>query len=290
MIYNHMWQKNIIEDFKMKNNKTLNKIYIYLLCLFILFNSSGCQSLNLFQKYKNIKNTAIDNTIVDNAKEIQTSISILKKLENKDINKVEKDISNIQANLVPRNQVHKKNISDASKSKYKYIFESVVFMGDSQAEPLSLYGFLEPTSVVAKKGRNIISAMDDIPSVVKLNPKKVVLLYGVNDLLLFKTAEDFILKYERLITKLKKQLPNAEIYVNCVYRVQDFASEKKPLFKRSDDFNKSLEILCKKLSVTYIDSNSLISNNSEYYAPDGIHFFSAYYYPWLEFMQKQLNL
>lgn len=274
----------------MKNNKNSNKIYIYLFCILILFTSSGCQSLNLLQKYKDIKNTDIDNTIVDNTKEIQDSISILKKLENKDINKIEKNISTIQASLVHKSQTHKKNSSDASKSKYKYIFESVVFMGDSQAEPLSLYGFLEPTSVVAKKGRNIISAMDDIPSVVKLNPKKIVLLYGVNDLLLFKTTDDFILKYERLITKLKKQLPNTEIYVNSVYHVQDFASEKKPLFKRSDDFNKSLQVLCEKLSVTYIDSNSLISNDSEYYAPDGIHFFSAYYYPWLEFMQKQLNL
>lgn len=279
----------------MKTNKNLNKLYIYLFCILILFTLSGCQSLDLFQSDKNINDTAIDNTIlnnniVDNTKEIQNSISILKKLENKDITNIEKNISKIQASLIPKNQTHRKNSSNSSKSKYKYIFESVVFMGDSQAEPLSLYGFLEPSSVVAKKGRNVISAIDDVPSVVKLNPKKVVLLYGVNDLLLFKTTDDFILKYERLITKLKKQLPNAQIYVNSVYHVQDFASEKKPLFKRSDDFNKSLQVLCEKLSVTYIDSNSLISNDSDYYAPDGIHFFSAYYYPWLEFMQKQLNL
>lgn len=262
----------------MRQKKT---IYIYALVILSLLNLTGCISLQ--------QNNANNTGSIDNSTKINNSIARLKNIENKDISKVENTIASIQSQLVNKNTYNlKKNKS--SKSKYKYIFESTVFMGDSQAEPLSLYGFLEPTSVVAKKGRNIISAKDDIPTVVKLNPKKVVLLYGVNDLLLFKSTEDFITKYEKLISSLQKQLPNTQIYVNAVYHVQDFASEKKPLFKRSDDFNKALEKLCTKLSVTYIDSNVLISNDSEYYAPDGIHFFSSYYYPWLEFMQKKLNL
>lgn len=257
------------------------RIYIYALVILSLLNFTGCISLQ--------QNSSNNTESIDNSAKINNSIARLKNLENKDISKVENTIASIQSQLVNKNTYNlKKNKS--SKSKYKYIFESTVFMGDSQAEPLSLYGFLDPTSVVAKKGRNIISAKDDIPTVVKLNPKKVVLLYGVNDLLLFKSTEDFITKYERLISNLQKQLPNTQIYVNAVYHVQDFACEKKPLFKRSDDFNKALEKLCTKLSVTYIDSNVLISNDSEYYAPDGIHFFSSYYYPWLEFIQKKLNL
>lgn len=262
----------------MRQKKT---IYIYALVILSLLNLTGCISLQ--------QNSANNTEPIDNSAKINNSIARLKNIENKDISKVENTIASIQSQLVNKNTYNlKKNKS--SKSKYKYIFESTVFMGDSQAEPLSLYGFLDPTSVVAKKGRNIISAKDDIPTVIKLNPKKVVLLYGVNDLLLFKSTEDFITKYEKLISSLQKQLPNTQIYVNAVYHVQDFACEKKPLFKRSDDFNKALEKLCTKLSVTYIDSNVLISNDSEYYAPDGIHFFSSYYYPWLEFMQKKLNL
>lgn len=254
------------------------QLYIYTLVIIILLNLTGCISLqkdNIETAHKSEK--------------INNNITILQKLENKDISQVEKTIASIQSQLINKNSPnYKKN--NTSKAKYKYIFESTVFMGDSQAEPLSLYGFLEPTSVVAKKGRNVISAKDDIPAVVKLNPKKIVLLYGVNDLLLFKSTEDFIIKYERLISSLKKQLPDAQIYVNSVYHVQDFACEKKPLFKRSSDFNKSLETLCTKLSVTYIDSNILVSKDSEYYAPDGIHFLSSYYPSWLQFMQKKLNL
>ena len=259
----------------MRQKKT---IYIYTLVILILLNLTGCISL---------QNN--NNQNIDNSSKINSNIALLKNLENKDISKVENTIASIQSQLSsPNIPIYKKN--NSLKTKYKSVFSSTVFMGDSQAEPLSLYGFLEPTSVVAKKGRNVISAKDDIQAVVKLNPKKIVLLYGVNDLLLFKSTEDFITKYERLISSLKKQLPNAQIYVNSVYNVQTFACEKKPLFKRSDDFNKALEKLCTKLSVTYIDSNVLISNDSEYYAPDGIHFLSSYYSPWLQFIQKKLNL
>lgn len=250
------------------------QLYIYIIIL-LLLNMTGCNTLQ--------KN---NNEITDNSTKINNSIALLNKLENKDISQVENKIDSIQNKL----SIKTKRATKSSKSKYKYIFESTVFMGDSQAEPLSLYGFLDPTSVVAKKGRNVISAKEDISNVVKLNPKKVVLLYGVNDLLLFKSTEDFIIKYEKLISSLKEQLPNTQIYINAVYHVQDFACEKKPLFKRSSDFNNALEELCKKLSVTYIDSNVLVSNESEYYAPDGIHFLSNYYYQWLDFIQKKLTL
>lgn len=250
-------------------------LYIYILLILLLLNIAGCSE---FKKNKT--------ETIENSTEINNNILILKNIENKDISQIENTITSIQNKLSSKT----KKVTKYSKSKYKYIFESTVFMGDSQAEPLSLYGFLDPTSVVAKKGRNVISAKEDIPNVVKLNPKKIVLLYGVNDLLLFKSTEDFIIKYEKLISSLKKQLPNTQIYVNAVYHVQDFAYAKKPLFKRSSDFNKALEELCKKLSVTYIDSNILVSNESEYYAPDGIHFLSSYYYPWLDFIQNKLKL
>ena len=262
------------------NNKIFKYINIYFLILILIINLCGCTKINTpDDTYPKSNN---------NSSEIQNSVKLLQSIENKDISKIEKNITNIQKQLY--NPKTNKPRSNYSKSKYKYIFESTVFMGDSQAEPLSLYGFVDSSSVIATKGRNVISAKEDIPSVTKLNPQKIVLLYGVNDLLLFKTTDDFILKYEKLILSLKKQLPNTQIYVNSVYHVQDFVCVKKPLFKRSSAFNESLKQLCDKLSVTYIDSNVLVSNDSEYYSPDGIHFYSSYYYPWLDFMQKQLGL
>ncbi|MGB5822883.1 MAG: GDSL-type esterase/lipase family protein [Proteocatella sp.] len=217
----------------------------------------------------------------------------MKHLEGKDIPSVEKNIKLVQSDLFKEESKNKliSKFNNAHKnSGYRYAFDSIVFMGDSQAEPLSLYGFLEPSSVIAEKGRTVISAKKDVSSVVKLNPQKIVMLYGVNDMLLFKTTEDFIAKYESLILSIKKQLPKTQIYVNSVYPVQAFASEKKPLFKRSPDFNTALIDLCDKLSVTYIDSTPFVVEQNDYYAPDGIHFLSSYYPIWLDFIKNQLDL
>lgn len=257
-------------------NRQIKKKYIFfLLAILSLFCLFGCQSVDETQREISIPT--------------DSGIKILKQLENKDIPSIEKNINKIQNDL--SNTEHKIQIGQNSKSQdYRYTFDTVVFMGDSQAEPLSLYGFLEPTSVIAKKGRNVISAKDDISSVVKLNPQKIVMLYGVNDMLLFKTTDDFIAKYKSLILSLKKQLPKTQIYVNSVYPVQDVASAKKPLFKRSTDFNKALSKLCDELSVTYIDSTAFVTEDGNYYAPDGIHFLSNFYPTWLDFIKKQLNL
>lgn len=246
--------------------------------LIILFSSSlfGCN------KNQNTVSTETNNGTL-----------VLKHLENKDVPSVEKNINKIQSDLLKKENAQllvTKKKGNYKKTGYRYAFDSVVFMGDSQAEPLSLYGFLEPTSVVAEKGRNVVSAKKDISSVVKLNPQKIVMLYGVNDMLLFKTTEDFISKYESLILSLKKQLPKTQIYVNSVYPVQDFASVKKPLFKRSTKFNEALLALCDKHSVTYIDSTQFVTQENDYYAPDGIHFLSSYYPIWLDFIKKQLDL
>lgn len=223
----------------------------------------------------------------------ENGVSVLKALESQDISSVEKNIRQIQDDLL-RDENYSYQDADGYgsriKASYRYVFDTVVFMGDSQAEPLSLYGFLDPSSVVAEKGRNVISAEDDVSSVVKLNPQKIVLLYGVNDMLLFKTTEDFIAKYESLILSIQTQLPQTDIYANSVYPVEDFVLAKKPLFKRSSQFNAALIELCDKLAVTYIDSTGFITEAEENYAPDGIHFLSSFYPTWLNFIKNQLDL
>ena len=57
-------------------------------------------------------------------------------------------------------------------------------------EAIYAYGFLDSTSVVAEKGKNVMTALeDDVPKVVNLVPNRVIMLYGMNDLECF---EDLI--------------------------------------------------------------------------------------------------
>ena len=98
--------------------------------------------------------------------------------------------------------------SAASENNYKVIFKSTVFMGDSLTEAIYAYGFLDSTSVVAEKGKNVMTALeDDVPKVVNLVPNRVIMLYGMNDLECFEDLNDFCDKYKILINSTKEKLP-----------------------------------------------------------------------------------
>lgn len=224
-----------------------------------------------------------------NQEEVLPNVELLKNMENREIPRIEEKIRKVQSELLSSKKSESQK-NKLSKSVYKKIFESVVFMGDSQAEPLSLYGYTDSSSVIAIKGRNVISAKEDIDAVKSLSPQKIVMLYGVNDMLLFKTTDAFISHYKDLISSIQKQLPDTQIYVNSVYPVMDFVKEKKPLFKRSDDFNKALVKMCADTGTVYLDSASLLKSNSDYYAHDGIHFKTQYYPIWLEFIKTHIGI
>ena len=221
--------------------------------------------------------------------EILANVEALKRLEALEMSDIENKIQAIQIEI-SKPEEEKSIPARSHKIKFRKAFESVVFMGDSQAEPLSLYGYADSSSVVASKGRNVISARDDLKTVASLRPQKIVMLYGVNDLLLFKTTEDFISHYRALIEGIRSMIPDAEIYVNSVYPVKDSVIEKKPLFRRSGDFNKALSSMCEEMGITYIDSVPIIKGKPEYYAADGIHFRTQYYPEWLEFIITQIGL
>jgi len=254
--------------------------YSFLILVFLIFTY-----YSLGDKYE----CQTDVSASNKEEEVLLDVEFLKGTEKREIAGIEERIRKVQSELLSskksESQKHK-----SSKSVYKKIFESVVFMGDSQAEPLSLYGYTDSSSVIAIKGRNVISAKEDIKTVKSLSPQKIVMLYGVNDMLLFKTTDAFISHYKTLINTIQTEVPDADIYVNSVYPVMDFVKEKKPLFKRSDDFNKALLKMCADTGTVYLDSASLIKENSDYYANDGIHFKTQYYPVWLEFIKTQLGV
>ena len=221
--------------------------------------------------------------------EILANVDALKRLEAAETSAIEEKIQAVQLEI-SKSEEEKSLQVKSHKNGFRKAFESVVFMGDSQAEPLSLYGYVDSSSVVASKGRNVISAKDDVKKAASLSPQKIVMLYGVNDLLLFKTTEDFISHYRALIESVRIEIPRAEIYVNSVYPVKESVIEKKPLFKRSGDFNEALVSMCSDMGITYIDSTHLIKENPDYYAADGIHFKAQYYPAWLDFLMAQIGI
>ena len=167
--------------------------------------------------------------------------------------------------------------------------ESAVVMGDSIAASFTEYDVLNTSSVVAKIGIHFSELDDQIEQAKQLDPQIVFLAYGMNDVT--KTNGDvdkFIKDYSDVIKKIQKAMPDAHIFVNAVFPVQESAVEKEPALANIADYNEKLEAMCEKKQIGYIDNSDIIED--EYYEEDGIHFKANFYPIWAEKMAEVATL
>lgn len=215
--------------------------------------------------------------------ECEKNIKILKELEEENIVEVEKFIDELIASR-ENSSTDEDNETDneAEEINFKQYYSNSVFMGDSLVEPLSLYGFLDTSSVVAKVGQNVFTALKSINTVANLNPKYIYLLYGLNDMSIYSNSKDFADNYKNLIVGLKDKLPNASIAIMSILPVEDKVSSKDNNFskERQDKFNNELKNMCKELAINFVDITDLVTK--ELFEPDGIHMVAKFYPLWLE--------
>ena len=216
-------------------------------------------------------------------KSVDTSkgIEYIKSKESADAKTIEQKI----------NQLEKKDgTGDSSDTRsMKERFSGAVVMGDSIAASFTEYDVLNTSSVVAKIGIHFSELDDQIEQAKQLDPQIVFLAYGMNDVT--KTNGDvdkFIKDYSDVIKKIQKAMPDAHIFVNAVFPVQESAVEKEPALANIADYNEKLEAMCEKKQIGYIDNSDIIED--EYYEEDGIHFKANFYPIWAEKMAEVATL
>ena len=103
-------------------------------------------------------------------------------------------------------------------------FSGVVVMGDSITEAFEEYDVLNSSSVVAKVGINFNEVDEQIEQARQLDPQVIFLNYGNNDI--EADQDTFIKEYSSIIKKIQKSIPDAHIFVNAMFPVQDKALQK----------------------------------------------------------------
>ncbi|WP_027632229.1 GDSL-type esterase/lipase family protein [Clostridium hydrogeniformans] len=213
----------------------------------------------------------------------------LKNLDNKNIEEIEGKIllsrSKKEESSIPENKERNINMDN------KEYFSKDLFMGDSITEAMPYYKVLNDSSVIAKKGETTVKAHEYIDKVVSKNPERIFLMYGMNDLTLFSSSDDFIKEYSNLIEKIQKNLPKTKIYVQSILPVEEKAvSKNKDLSRdRVYEFNNAINKMAKELKVNYINLTSTIENKDNFYEPDGIHPKANFYSIWLDYIKNTLK-
>jgi len=225
-------------------------------------------------------------------KTIECNCGILKKMEKADVIEVAEQIKKKQG------QVEDEKVNESSKvitkvntKSNKEYFENDVFMGDSITEELEFYNILNKSSILAKKGDTVIKGKDLVISLGNIKPKRIFVLYGLNDLDFFQNVSEFKKNYADLIKAIKEKVPNSEIYIQSSMPVQEKMQQKNKNYSQ-DRMEKILQIeeeVAKEERVNYIDIRPIIKGKDELYEPDGMHFKAKFCGLWLDFLKNSLE-
>ena len=114
-------------------------------------------------------------------------------------------------------------------------------------------------------------------AVAKLQPRRVILTFGTNDLNpSYKTA-DFIKNYQTGIEAVVTAYPSADIIVNAIPPIGQQHSNQSLTQTQVDEFNKALVEMCKEKGWKFLNSAEVLRDDTtgwaktDYTLSDGVH-------------------
>lgn len=166
----------------------------------------------------------------------------------------------------------------------------VVFLGNSLTEQ-GMWQELFPD--IDLKNRGIAGDMTDgilerLPTVLELQPKKLFLSVGVNDLL-FQSPDYVIKNYEKIINTITKQSPLTQIFVQSLIPVNNEVRNTGISNKDIIIINQELKRLAQEKGLTFIDLHKVFDGVLlEKYTSDGIHLNGEAYLIWRDTLKKYI--
>lgn len=187
---------------------------------------------------------------------------------------------------------------ETKQENFELVDESskeIVFAGDSHTDYFEWGEYFENLSVANRgiSGDTSEGLLNRIGQVTELNPEKVFLLIGINDIQQGISVETIEKNYIKIVEALKKDNPEVQIYAQSVFPVAGDLYENN-FFKRSGPINESVSELNTKISqldgVTILDSPDQFGNElAEEYSVDGLHLNKEGYEIWLGKIEKYVT-
>ncbi len=172
------------------------------------------------------------------------------------------------------------------ENKIDYRKENIVFIGDSITELYDLDKHYKNLPVIntGKSGYKTMDIYDELYDRLYIyNPTKVFLLIGTNDFFDDRSNEYIVGNIKKIVNDINDKRPNAKVYLESIYPVNNSDDEKinkEMVYDRDNktikDINKELKKFCDKKKVcTYIDIyNHLLDDDGNLkleYTRDGLH-------------------
>lgn len=183
--------------------------------------------------------------------------------------------------FMPQNVVSaKEEVKEVIKVPDNYLF-----LGDSITEYYDLDKYYPDLPVVNSgiAGDTTEDILNDMEGrVYQYNPSKIFLLIGTNDLQEDKTVDEVFNNIKKIIELIEENRPNATIYLESIYPVNESDNKKikgdvvdKRNNKDIKEINKKLKKYAAKNNITYIDLYDTLKDSSDNlaldYTTEGLH-------------------
>ncbi len=222
--------------------------------------------------------------------------------------------SSLSSESVPEEK-ESSSISDSSKEEYgvpvseqpdrvtSAYFDDAVFIGDSITTGISLYDVMSNTTVYASTGVGLSNVLTKefasvggtdmtVPDALRAAPpKKIYLLLGANSLA--GDLDEVAKSYASVLDTIRSCAPDALLYVQSVFPINEELYAVKYNGSITNEiireFNQKLLKICEEKKIYYLDLYSFFADESgqmpSEYTPDGLHFNSAQYLDWFDYLK-----
>ncbi len=177
---------------------------------------------------------------------------------------------------------------------------TTLFIGDSMTEGFDLQRILKQDNLVNMGigGDFTSGVLKRLDLVNQLQPKKIFIMIGINDILKQVPQERIKSQYEQIILSLIKQCPQAQLYVqeNLPTRgIGNTDAKNRQYIEQTKDLSQFLQNVCAEHAVTFIPLYTLFESPVDQLNPsltyDGLHLNEAGYQVWaraiLPFIEKK---
>lgn len=167
----------------------------------------------------------------------------------------------------------------------------LIFLGDSITDRNDWVSAYQDKAVInlGKGGDTTAGLLTRINDLVQLQPKKIFLLIGINDIRYGLKQKEILENYTLLIKTIREQSPHSELYVQSILPIIEMSGESQNATnQRIISLNQSLKYLANTYEIQFIDLHDFFTFYGQLnpaYTDDGLHLNDRGYRLWERIIQ-----
>lgn len=177
--------------------------------------------------------------------------------------------------------------------------DEIIFLGDSITD-INEWGNDFPEKKIINMGINgdtTLGVLKRIDNVIRLEPKKVFIMIGINDIIMGIDNEKIVENYIDIVSSIKSGSPNTEIYIQSILPINKNMVVQNYKIKNDNDviinINDQLKKISEDQNIFYLDLYpNFLSSASELddsFSIDGLHLNKNGYEVWNKEIKKLIN-